>query len=423
MANPFGTLGGTGYGNPTSIYAQGASTSRFHGEWTDQIFENTLEAFTWSKRLGMFTWEKATAIKQEWDERTPYELTATTHASTGSLADGTTGTLTLASGHGARFTTEMLVRVPRTGEQIIIDAVDDSADTVNVLAREVGNTAGTYAINAGEELQLLGPARQERSSAIEGTGRTASFNYNLIQLITFTLDMSKNARNTKQRFGNFDAWKSEMAQLEARLLRSMTLAFFNQGRALDTTADSANPRTVMGGARSFLTSTDVNVDNGGGVLTFSDIKDWVSAWKAKTGATQADFVMRPEIYAEFTSMFTNDIHFNDTLPKTLNLHLQALNYCGVKINLHAEQVLADGNDNTIYAFNTSRIGKYGDLIRIKHMPWGGGTENTGGKPNWIFDQQPTNSYTADVAQIGCNWCPLFIGGGNNQHFKVDNVGW
>lgn len=158
----------------------------------------------------------------------------------------------------AYFSVGDIVKVPRTGECLIVTAITAATHTLTVI-RGYGETAAA-AIVDNDPLQIIGNANQEGAGkrAYKSTSETSVYNYTQIfkttVSITGTLDAS-------QLYGGKDRnWQRKIKGIEH--LVDIERAFLFGERKEDTTG--THPKRTTRGLLKFLTQ---NIVDAGGVMT------------------------------------------------------------------------------------------------------------------------------------------------------------
>jgi hypothetical protein len=159
--------------------------------------------------------------------------------------------------HEEYFSVGDIVKVPRTGECVIVTAVTTATSTLTVV-RGYGETAAA-ALNDNDPLVIVGNANAE------GTGKRAHKNtneanvYNFTQIFKTTVSLTGTV-DASQLYGGKDRnWQRKVKGIEH--LVDMERAFLFGERKEDTTGDT--PKRTTRGLVKFLTQNIV--DAGGGL--------------------------------------------------------------------------------------------------------------------------------------------------------------
>jgi len=388
------------------------NTSRYHDDWSEDIFNRDITKSTFYAYLSTLNWKPAKSPRIIWDEETLMPLTDVN----GSTVPAATGAMDV--DNVERWVTGTVARNTRTAEQVIVTEVDTANNQVTLGYRGVGESVSSaQTINDNDTWQLLIPSREERSRSHESTMHSRSNYWNYLSIFSETLDMSETMRSYSAIHGksNFSEWDHQMALTEERFRRKMLSAFFLQDRGYPTVTNNTLP--IFGGARTYLTNGTVNANLSGSPMSKSFFRNWVTNWRTISKSTHGVMVMPTSITQQFNSMYENQIIFNDKLPEEIKLHVKTINLGGIMIDIHGEDVLDDVGDNTIYLFDASNK----DKICMRYAPCRAGKKVANGKPTWAFDQQDNDDSIAK-AQIIARCCPQIIGGSTGNHALCTNVG-
>lgn len=168
------------------------------------------------------------------------------------------------------FTVGDVVRVARTGENLLVTAITDS----NTLAitRAYGTTAAA-AINAGDSLYIIGNVNEENGVArnANATRSTAQSNYTQIFKTTIALSNTEKAANL---YGGRDL-PYQRAKKGTEHALDIERAFWFGQKTMDTSGTQGHPRRATGGIQEFIEAGTSYVQNQGGALTASDMNTFL----------------------------------------------------------------------------------------------------------------------------------------------------
>ena len=169
--------------------------------------------------------------------------------------------------NGVYFTAGDIVKVPRTGEVMLVTAVDNGTNTITVI-RGYGVTAAA-ALNDNDPIVIVGNANEEGSGTreIKTTKEVEVFNYTQIFKTPFGVT---NTENATDMYGGSDLnYQRKKKGIEH--LVDMTRAFYFGERKEDLTGNK--PRRTTGGILSFLTENNYDA---GGQLTQAEFDNNIS---------------------------------------------------------------------------------------------------------------------------------------------------
>lgn len=189
-------------------------------------------------------------------------------ATSGAITNVAT-TVTVAAGQGVYFAQHDLVKVPRTGEVFRVTAVTVDALTV---VRGVGTGGTGTAMNAAEELLVLGSAQPEGDTSKPAKSNTVTTASNYTQIFRRPIELTETWRHSDTFFSQTD-WDYQRGKSGIDHLKDIEEAFLFGNASEDTSG--SQPRRTTGGAISAVTS---NVTAAGGVLSET------SFWAALRGA-------------------------------------------------------------------------------------------------------------------------------------------
>lgn len=180
---------------------------------------------------------------------------------------------TLTVDNGDYFASGFIVKVPRTGEVLLVTAVSSNDLTVT---RGYGSTSAAALVD-NDPLVIIGNANEEGSGTLvlKSTLESAKFNYTQIFKTPFGVTGTEN--NTKMYGGKDLAYQRKKKAIEHKI--DIARAFTFGEKKLDTSG--TNPRRATGGLLSFLTANNYDA---GGALTQSEFDNNVSEVVFKKGS-------------------------------------------------------------------------------------------------------------------------------------------
>ena len=183
---------------------------------------------------------------------------------------GTGTTINLGSSAGATDHTNYvvpntLIKVPSTGEVMLVTAVDSSTGDITVTRGYGTSTSSIDGSTTPVPVVILGTAFPEASAGTDLNFHTTkqTDNYNYIQIFREPVKVSRTADLTATYGGKVRVTEQKKKAIE--VLRNIELAFLYGVRHNDT----SNGRRTTGGALYFISS---NVDDIGGALTYSALE-------------------------------------------------------------------------------------------------------------------------------------------------------
>jgi hypothetical protein len=198
--------------------------------------------------------DKRVAVNPEFKWMEEESLTKTDQVNDGTGMNGSDTTMTV--DNGSRFRAGDVVKVPRTGENVLVTAVATNNLTV---VRGWGSTAGA-AINDNEPIIIIGNANQEHATkrAIIIGDQTIRTNYT--QIFRTPFGISRTAANTEM-YGGKDLAHIRMMQLIEHQKEIERAFWFGEPKE-DLTG--THPRRATGGVDYWIST---NATDAGGALT------------------------------------------------------------------------------------------------------------------------------------------------------------
>jgi hypothetical protein len=175
------------------------------------------------------------------------------------------------------FTVNDVVKVPRTGEVLLVTAINTTTNTLTVV-RGYGVTAAA-ALNDDDPLVIIGNANQEGSGTreLKSTQEVPKFNYTQIFKTPFGVTNTENA--TKMYGGKDLSYQQMKAGVQHKI--DMARAFVFGERKEDLSG--GKPKRTTGGLLSFLTKNNYDA---GGQLTQTEFDNNISEVVFKYGSKE-----------------------------------------------------------------------------------------------------------------------------------------
>lgn len=168
------------------------------------------------------------------------------------------------------FTVGDVVRVGRTGENLLVSSITDASDIV--VSRAFGSVAAT-ALNAGDGLFIVGNVNEENSTArnVNATRSTPATNYTQIFKTTIAVSNTEKAANL---YGGKDL-PYQRAKKGTEHALDIERAFWFGQKKYDTSGTQGHPRRSTGGIDEFIVGGNSYVQNQGGPLTAPDMNTFL----------------------------------------------------------------------------------------------------------------------------------------------------
>lgn len=180
--------------------------------------------------------------------------------------------------NGAYFAVNDIVKVPRTGEVMLVTTIDPDADNANELAvsRGYGTTAKAALVD-NDPLVIIGNINEEFAGmrTMKTTGLTPMYNYTQIWRTPF--GVSRTAQNTKLYGPKELSYQQMKKGIEHKKDIERSLIFGE--RKEDVTG--SHPKRATGGLLSFATANNYDA---GGALTQSEFDNNISEVIFKYGS-------------------------------------------------------------------------------------------------------------------------------------------
>jgi hypothetical protein len=271
-------------------------------------------------------------------------------------AGSATLNLTVAGGEGYYFNVYDLVKIPSTGEIILITAISVSAVTA---VRGYGSTAAASAASSST-LVIIGSAFEEgsASTALTTKSRTATLAYNYLQTIRKSVEVTNTMLNSELYGGNYRAYERKVKGIE--LMRDIERMALYGERYEDTGSKSTvtHARRVSGGADYFI---GTNVTAVGGILTESDFEAFIRT-VTRFGGDEVYLLSSPLIISVISQwaqgklqMYPKDKTYGIAIAQYLSPH--------GTLNLIKDYML----ENAGSVSNTSLYGGYAFALKLDEM--------------------------------------------------------
>lgn len=179
-------------------------------------------------------------------------------SATSAIVTNVATSVPVTAGQGVYFAQHDLVKVPRTGEVFRVTAV--ATDTLTVV-RGVGDGGTGTAMNASEELLVLGSAQPEGDTSKPAKSNTETTASNYTQIFRRPIELTETWRHSDTFFSGTD-WDYQRGKSGIEHLKDIEEAFLF-GKASEDTSGSQPRRTTKGAVASVTT----NVTAAGGALS------------------------------------------------------------------------------------------------------------------------------------------------------------
>jgi hypothetical protein len=236
-------------------------------DFADKIYLLEPEAAPLYVLVSRLNKRSAISTTIEWPENDLNPSWSTLGASATSAATA----LTVATDEGSYFNKYDLVKIPSTGEIILVTATSTSG--ITAIRGYAGSTAASAA-NAAD-LLILGSAFEEGSaySALITKSRKAERKYNYLQIFRKSVEVTNTMLNSELYGGDVRSYERKVKGIE--LMRDLERAFLYGSRNEDTTAgnlDQGHARRTSGGLDFFISTNSTAV---GGILSETDFEAFI----------------------------------------------------------------------------------------------------------------------------------------------------
>ena len=205
----------------------------------------------------------------------------------------TNAATTIKTADGSIFRVGDIVKVPATGECMLVGAVDANNLTVT---RGYGSTTAA-AINDDAELLIIGSAMAENSNGREIKSTVESNGYNYTQIFRTPIALSGTEAASKLHGGRDRAYQRRKASLEHK--RDIARALYFGERKEDISG--ATPRRTMGGLIEFLADASIAFDSSSRPLTYRNFDSQVAAEAFRYGSKEKLLIAGPNLASAINS--------------------------------------------------------------------------------------------------------------------------
>ena len=266
--------------------------------------------------------------------------------------------LTVASQEGYYFNVYDLVKIPSTGEIILVTAIAACAVTAIRAFGSVAASTSTSAANAST-LVIIGSAFEEgsSSSALVTKSRKAARVYNYLQTIRKSVEVTNTMLNSELYGGNFRAYERKVKGIE--LMRDIERMALYGDRLEDTTLSSPTHARRTSGGADFYIST--NVTAVGGILTESDFEAFIRT-VTRFGGDEVYLFASPLIISVISQWAQGKLHM---YPKDQTYGIAIAQYLSPHgtLNLIKDYML----ENAGSVSNTALYGGYAFALKLDEM--------------------------------------------------------
>ena len=211
----------------------------------------------------------------------------------------TAATTTIKTADGTIFRVGDIVKVPSTGECMLVSAISTNDLTVT---RAYGST--TAAVIADDaELLIIGSAMPENSNGREVKSTVESNGYNYTQIFRTPIALSGTEAASKLHGGRDRAYQRRKASLEHK--RDIARALYFGERKEDVSGSA--PRRTMGGLLEFLNNSETTVtfNNSTKPLTYRNFDSEVAAAAFRYGSKEKLLIAGPYLASAINSWSEN----------------------------------------------------------------------------------------------------------------------
>ncbi|QJC52903.1 DUF5309 domain-containing protein [Paenibacillus albicereus] len=256
--------------------------------------------------------------------------------------------------NGAYFSPNDIIKVPRTGEVMLVKTVNSGTNTITV-GRGYGLTAAAAIVN-DDPLVIIGNANQEGSGTreLKSTQEVPRFNYTQIFKTPFGVTGTENA--TKMYGGKDLAYQQAKGGAQHKI--DIARSYMFGEKKLDTSG--AKPLRTTGGLLSFLTKNNYDA---GGQLTATEFDNNISETVFKYGSKEKILLCSARLLTVLNSWAMNKLEV-DQQAKEFGLDIKKYITPFGTYNLMNYQHILEG---AVY-------GGYGVIIdpaNVKHRPLAG----------------------------------------------------
>jgi hypothetical protein len=265
-----------------------------------------------------------TAQKHEWLDLAARAVTLSLTAS-GAGADWDTNNditgLPVADAERSKLRVGDILELPTGPEQVIVKSIDNSADTIDLIARGHGSTNGTAQGAVAFTAKIIGNAQIEDADPIDGNFQGLTAVYNYTQVFEDVADQSGTLRRSAISGG--DTLDMAVALKLKELIRSLNRQCIWGLQSLDTT----NKISTMGGVREFLSGTK----NIGAALTIALLEATV-VQAIDAGCNPSAIHASPAVISKISQLFVGNVAYKESETKA-GMSVATLNMSGLDIAL------------------------------------------------------------------------------------------
>ena len=255
-------------------------------------------------------------------------------------AHADTGATTIAVDDGSLFRAGDILKIPSTGEAMLVTAISTNNLTV---VRAYGSTAAAAIADDAEAL-IIGNAQVENSTArtVKSTQEVNCYNYTQIFRTPISISGTENA--SKLYGGKDRAYQRRKAAIEHK--RDIANALLFGQRKQDTSGST--PRRTMGGILEFLTTASRTqaFASGGTTLTYANFDSLVAQPVFAHGSTEKLLIAGPKLAAMINSWASAKVLTDISPDKTFGMRVKKLITSYGDLNVIYDPLLAE---STVYA--------------------------------------------------------------------------
>jgi len=235
-------------------------STRVRVEMADEIVELEPEAAPLTVLLKKLRKKTTNNHKFQWHEgERPPETDAINNGA--GYADSDTS---LVVDNGSYFTVGDVVKVPRTGECMLVTAISNNTLTV---VRGFGETSAAALVD-NDPLYIIGNANEEGATSRDINTRTETLQYNFTQIFRTPIGVTGTA--AAERYYGPDERANQRAYRGIQHLVEIEKSFLFGERYEDTSG--THPRRTTRGVLAWLST---NVTDAGGALTETEFDEWL----------------------------------------------------------------------------------------------------------------------------------------------------
>ncbi len=278
----------------------------------------------------------ATNVKFEWytDVRNP-EWDAINNA--GGYA---AGDVSWVVDNGAYFTDGDLVKVPRTGEVVLVHGAP-SSNTVTVL-RHYGTTSAA-AVNDDEPLLIIGNALEDGADAPTAKTTQVVNGYNYLQTFSRTVDITELVANSEIYGENDRTYQRRKKSIELAIELEKSFLFGERlVDAKDHDTSMSHYKYTTGGILNFISTYTKNF---AGALSESDFDDYLMDYAFAKGSTTKYALMSPRMVS-IISQWGKDKLITKPEDKKYGINIMTyLTAAGYELKIVLEKLLSGATYN------------------------------------------------------------------------------